>query len=282
MLELAEHIGLSELIDEQVDLPSIRVKSEAVNPASKLNSIIAAMMCGADSIDDSNVLRAGGTPRVLDEVYAPSTLGIFLREFTFGHANQLAAVGRAHLVALAQRVPLPAQHRAARVRGHRLAVAPGLRPPQAGCFVWARQVRQPRCCAVACSTHRSSRCCRRGARTSAARPIPAGGGTPRRDGPRALGTSVQSPGTDLVRPDKAPERVSPRPGSRPLLKDEGDEHVDAVGNNLPILHIHRLLFDPGRLDTTQRLVGPRQASLHGVFETGVGRGADLGDARDGA
>ena len=49
------------------------------------------MMCGADSIDDANLLRAGGTPRVFDEVYAPSTVGILLREFTFGHANQLAA-----------------------------------------------------------------------------------------------------------------------------------------------------------------------------------------------
>src|SRR5262249_32169572 len=58
------------------------------------------------SIDDTNVLRAGGTPRVFNEVYAPSTLGIFLREFTFGHANQLAAVAREHLVALAARTPL--------------------------------------------------------------------------------------------------------------------------------------------------------------------------------
>ena len=106
VLELAEQTGLSELIDEHVDLPSTRVKSGAVNPAGKLTSIIAAMVCGADSIDDVNVLRAGGTPRVFDEVYAPSTLGIFLREFTFGHANQLAAVARAHLVALAQRTPL--------------------------------------------------------------------------------------------------------------------------------------------------------------------------------
>ena len=39
-------------------------------------------------------------------MYAPSTLGIFLREFTFGHANQLAAVARAHLAALAKRTPL--------------------------------------------------------------------------------------------------------------------------------------------------------------------------------
>ena len=106
VLELAEQAGLSRLIGEYVDLPSTRVKSGAVNPAGKLTSIIAGITCGADSIDDVNVLRAGGTPRVFNEVYAPSTLGIFLREFTFGHANQLAAVGRAHLVALAQRVPL--------------------------------------------------------------------------------------------------------------------------------------------------------------------------------
>jgi hypothetical protein len=106
VLELAEQTGLSELIGEHMELPSTRVKSGAVNPAGKLTAIIAAMACGADSIDDAGVLRAGGTPRVFDEVYAPSTLGIFLREFTFGHANQLAAVARAHLVALAQRTPL--------------------------------------------------------------------------------------------------------------------------------------------------------------------------------
>ena len=106
VLELAEQTGLSRLIGEHVDLPSTRVKSGAVNPVGKLTSIIGGIMCGADSIEDANVLRAGGTPRVFDEVYAPSTLGIFLREFTFGHANQLAAVAREHLVALAQRVPL--------------------------------------------------------------------------------------------------------------------------------------------------------------------------------
>ena len=43
---------------------------------------------------------------MFDEVYAPSTLGILLREFTFGHANQLAAVAREHLMALAQRTGL--------------------------------------------------------------------------------------------------------------------------------------------------------------------------------
>jgi Transposase DDE domain group 1 len=106
VLELAEQTGLSRLIGEYVDLPSTRVASGAVNAAGKLTSIIGGMMCGADSIDDVNVLRAGGTPRVFDEVYAPSTLGIFLREFTFGHSNQLAAVAREHLVALAARTAL--------------------------------------------------------------------------------------------------------------------------------------------------------------------------------
>ena len=52
------------------------------------------------------MMRACGITRVFNEVYAPSTLGIFLREFTFGHTKQLAAVARAHLIALAARTPL--------------------------------------------------------------------------------------------------------------------------------------------------------------------------------
>ena len=106
IMELAEQTGLSELIDTHVDLPSSRVRSGAVNPAGKLSTIIGAMMTGADNIDDVDLLRAGGTPRVFGEVYAPSTAGIFLREFTFGHSNQLAAVHRRHLIALAARTPL--------------------------------------------------------------------------------------------------------------------------------------------------------------------------------
>ncbi len=60
VLELAGQTGLSRLIGEHVDLPSTRVKSGTVNPIGKLASIINAMMCGADSIDDANVLCAGG------------------------------------------------------------------------------------------------------------------------------------------------------------------------------------------------------------------------------
>lgn len=44
--------------------------------------------------------------RLFAQVYAPATLGQFLREFTHGHTAQLASVARAHLVNLAQRTDL--------------------------------------------------------------------------------------------------------------------------------------------------------------------------------
>jgi hypothetical protein len=82
------------------------VASAAVNPAGKLTSIIAGMAAGADSIDDLDVIRSGGMPRLFTQVYAPATLGQFLREFTHGHTLQLASVLRAHLVNLARRTDL--------------------------------------------------------------------------------------------------------------------------------------------------------------------------------
>lgn len=79
------------------------VKSGSVHPAGELILIIGGTMCGTDRIDDAGLLRAGGTTRVFDEVYAPSTLGIVLREFAFGHTNQLAAVGRAKVRSVPRR-----------------------------------------------------------------------------------------------------------------------------------------------------------------------------------
>jgi hypothetical protein len=60
------------------------------------------MAAGADCIDDLDVIRSGGLPRLFAEVYAPATLGQFLREFTHGHTLQLASVARAHLVNLVE------------------------------------------------------------------------------------------------------------------------------------------------------------------------------------
>ena len=103
VMALAERAGLSELISSKVAITTTRVASAAVNPAGKLTSIIAGMVAGADSIDDLDVIRSGGMPRLFGGVYACSTLGLFLREFTHGHTRQLASVGRAHLVNLVER-----------------------------------------------------------------------------------------------------------------------------------------------------------------------------------
>ena len=115
VMELAEQTGLSGLISEHVTVNSVRVASGAVNPAGKLTSLIGAMLCGGDHIDHADLLRAGGTATVFGEVYAPSTLGIFLREFSFGHAQQVAAVARRHLIALARRAPMLVDPAAERV-----------------------------------------------------------------------------------------------------------------------------------------------------------------------
>jgi len=85
VMALAEQTGLSELVGDRVAIKTTRVASAAVNPAGKVTSIIAGMAAGADSIDDLEVIRAGGMPRLFDQVYASATLGQFLREFTHGH-----------------------------------------------------------------------------------------------------------------------------------------------------------------------------------------------------
>jgi hypothetical protein len=106
LLELAEQAGLSRLLDEHVRFVDERVKSGAANATPKLTSIIAGMAAGADSIDDLDVIRSGGTKKLFSGVYACATLGILLREFTHGHVRQLAAVLRRFLVALAERTPV--------------------------------------------------------------------------------------------------------------------------------------------------------------------------------
>ena len=103
VMELAEQAGLSDLLDKHVVFRSERIRSGAANPTPKLTSVIAGLLTGADSIDDLNMIRAGGMKRLFGDVYAPATLGILLREFTGGHVRQLDAVLRRHLLALAQR-----------------------------------------------------------------------------------------------------------------------------------------------------------------------------------
>jgi Transposase DDE domain group 1 len=103
LLGLAEQTRLPQILDAKVSIKASRIKSGSANPVPKLLSVIAGMCAGADSIDDLDMLRAGGSPILFDGVYAPSTLGTLLREFSFGHARQLESVLREHLAALAGR-----------------------------------------------------------------------------------------------------------------------------------------------------------------------------------
>jgi hypothetical protein len=64
----------------------------ARNAGLKVASLVAGMVAGADCIEDMALLRQGGMGRLFDAIYAPSTLGSFLREFRFGHVRQLDAV----------------------------------------------------------------------------------------------------------------------------------------------------------------------------------------------
>ncbi|MDY6999868.1 MAG: IS1380 family transposase [Actinomycetota bacterium] len=111
VMALAAQTGLSDLVAGKVRIAEPRIKSGSANPSPKLATVIAAMCAGADSIDDLDIVRSGGMKTLFDGVYAPSTVGTLLREFTFGHARQLESVLREHLAALCQRTALlPGAH----------------------------------------------------------------------------------------------------------------------------------------------------------------------------
>ena len=87
---LAQHLGLRALFDTHVDLGDAAGRA---NVGLKAMTIIYSVLAGGDSIDDCDALRAGSTQAVLGhDVRAPSTLGTFLRSFSWGHARQLDRV----------------------------------------------------------------------------------------------------------------------------------------------------------------------------------------------
>src|SRR6186997_897509 len=102
VLALADRAGLRELADEHLSVPG----DKGANAGLKVASLVAGMVAGADSIDDMALLRHGGMIRVFTRAYAPSTLGSFLRAFTFGHVRQLDAVASRFLSGLADQTPL--------------------------------------------------------------------------------------------------------------------------------------------------------------------------------
>jgi len=96
VLALADAAGLRDLADHHLTVPT----DKGANAGLKVASLVAGMVAGADSIDDMALLRHGGMSRIFARAYAPSTLGSFLRAFTFGHVRQLDAVASRFLIAL--------------------------------------------------------------------------------------------------------------------------------------------------------------------------------------
>jgi len=105
VVALAEQVGLPALVAERVVITRA-ANGAGANPAAKVMSLVAGMVAGADSIEDMDRLRHAGNGVVFDQIRAPSTLGTFLRALTHGHVQQLNAVLRQSLIALAERVPL--------------------------------------------------------------------------------------------------------------------------------------------------------------------------------
>jgi Transposase DDE domain group 1 len=101
-MRLAQSCGLHGIVGERVRVPT----HKGSNASGKVATIVAGMLTGADSIDDLDVVRHGGMPVLFGGVYAPSTLGEFLRAFTHGHVRQLQAASRGFLVGLARRTSL--------------------------------------------------------------------------------------------------------------------------------------------------------------------------------
>ena len=83
-------LGLERLINTTLDLSG---RVGGARPGRKVLTLVHSMVCGGSHIDHADVLRAGATTSVLaHRVMAPSTLGTFLRAFTFGHVRQLDKV----------------------------------------------------------------------------------------------------------------------------------------------------------------------------------------------
>ena len=102
VMALAQRCGLHALVATLLTVGG----SGGANAVVKVPALVAGMVSGADSIDDMDLLRHGGMRRLFTGVRAPSTLGTFLRCFTFGHVRQLDAVAARFFARLAGSTPL--------------------------------------------------------------------------------------------------------------------------------------------------------------------------------
>jgi hypothetical protein len=102
VMALARRAGLPDLVAEHVRIG----RACEVNADLKVGCVVAGMIAGADSIDDLDVLRHGAMGELFGGIRAPSTLGSFLRSFSWGNVQQVEKVSRLLLADLARRTPL--------------------------------------------------------------------------------------------------------------------------------------------------------------------------------
>jgi hypothetical protein len=87
---LMARLGLEALVNRTLRLSG---RVGGARPGRKVLTLVTAILAGASHIDHADRLRAGATGRILPfRVMAPSTLGTFLRAFSFGHVRQLDKV----------------------------------------------------------------------------------------------------------------------------------------------------------------------------------------------
>ena len=89
---LAQKLGIAELIDDRVRLPTDAVGRAF--PGAKAMTVIGAMLAGGNCIDDVAVLRSGAAAELFDDTRAPSTIGTWLRGFIWATVRMLDAVSR--------------------------------------------------------------------------------------------------------------------------------------------------------------------------------------------
>jgi hypothetical protein len=61
---LAHAAGFGQLLAERLSIESAHA-----------GCLVAGMLAGADSVDDRDLLRAGGASKLFEGIHAPSTLG---------------------------------------------------------------------------------------------------------------------------------------------------------------------------------------------------------------
>jgi hypothetical protein len=102
VLALAERCGLRGLLEARLRLSA----ASGANATVKVLALVAGMVAGADSITDMDLLRHGGMRQLFEQVRAPSTLGMLLRCFTFGHVRALDGIAARLLARLTGATPI--------------------------------------------------------------------------------------------------------------------------------------------------------------------------------